>query len=46
MEIWDLYDKDKNMVGLTHQIGKESEIPNGMYHLAVEIWTIMRIKYS
>ena len=35
-EIWDLYDKNKNLVGKTHERGKW--IPNGFYHLVVHVW--------
>ena len=36
MELWDLYDKDKNLVGKTHQRGVW--IPDGYYHLVVHVW--------
>jgi len=38
-EIWDLYDINKNKTGIQHERGKESLIPEDMYHLVVEIWT-------
>ena len=39
-EIWDLVDKDKNKIGTTYERNCGTPIPKGMYHLAVEIWTI------
>ena len=36
MELWDLYDKDKNLTGKTHQRG--TWIEDGYYHLAVHVW--------
>lgn len=36
MEIWDLYDKDKNLTGKTHE--RETEIPDGFFHLVVHAW--------
>ena len=36
MEIWDLYDKNKNLTGKTHERGKW--IKDGYYHLVVRAW--------
>lgn len=36
MELWDLYDVKRNLVGITHERGKE--IPDGLCHLVVHIW--------
>lgn len=37
-EIWDLYDKDKNLIGKTHERGKP--LSNGEYNLVVEVWVV------
>ena len=36
MELWDLYDVNRNLTGKTHERGKL--IPEGFYHLVVHIW--------
>ncbi len=36
MEIWDLYDENKNKTGKTHIRGEN--IPDGFYHLVVNVW--------
>ena len=36
MEIWDLYDENRNPVGHTHIRG--NVIPEGCYHLVVHVW--------
>ena len=36
MELWDLYDKDRNLTGKTHQRG--TWIEDGYYHLVVHVW--------
>ncbi len=36
MEVWDLYDKNKNITGKTCVRGED--IPDGYYHLVVHIW--------
>ncbi len=36
MELWDLYDKDKNLTGKTHERG--TWIEDGYYHLVVHVW--------
>ena len=35
-ELWDLYDKDRNLVGRFHERGEN--IPDGYYHLVVHVW--------
>ena len=39
-EKWDLIDINKNKTGITHERNSGMSIPKGMYHLAVEIWTM------
>ena len=36
MELWDLYDKNKNLTGKIHERGKLIE--GGYYHLVVRVW--------
>ncbi|MEC5425520.1 NUDIX domain-containing protein [Virgibacillus sp. C22-A2] len=36
MELWDLYDIDRNKLGLTHLRG--IPLPKGRYHLVVHVW--------
>ena len=36
MELWDLYDENRNPIGMEHMRG--SEIPDGCYHLVVHVW--------
>ena len=36
MELWDLYDQNRNPIGKTHIRGEE--IPEGCYHLVVHVW--------
>ncbi len=36
MEIWDLYDENRNQIGQTHIRGEE--LPDDAYHLVVHIW--------
>ncbi len=36
MEKWDLYNKNRELTGLTHVRG--NIIPNGYYHLVVHVW--------
>ena len=38
MELWDLYDENRNLIGKTHIRGEA--LDKGLYHLVVEIWTI------
>ncbi|GEM_PF-96186 len=35
-ELWDLYDKDRNLTGET--IKRGSMIPDGLYHLVITVW--------
>ncbi len=37
-EIWDLYDKDKQKTGDVIERNRIAEIPDGSYHLAVDVW--------
>lgn len=37
-EIWELVDINKEKTGVIHERGKEASIPEGMYHLVVEVW--------
>lgn len=36
MELWDLYDENRNPIGREHIRG--NEIPDGCYHLVVHVW--------
>lgn len=36
MELWDLYDENRNFTGRDHVRGEK--IPDGYYHLVVEVW--------
>ena len=36
MELWDLYDENKNVTGKIHERGKL--VPEGFYHLVVHVW--------
>ncbi len=36
MELWDLYDRDRNLLGRTHVRG--DLLGDGEYHLAVHVW--------
>lgn len=36
MELWDLYDKNRNPIGREHIRG--NEIPDGCYHIVVHVW--------
>ena len=38
-EKWELVDINKNKTGLIHERGKEKSIPEGMYHVVVDVWT-------
>lgn len=38
MEIWDLYTKNKELVGIDHERGKP--LPEGLYHLVVHVWIV------
>jgi len=38
-ELWELVDREKKKTGVIHERGKVEFIPEGMYHLVVEIWT-------
>ena len=36
MELWDLYDRDRNLTGLSQIRGEP--IPEGRYHLVAHVW--------
>lgn len=36
MELWDLYNENRELLGIDHVRGKE--LPKGCYHLVVDIW--------
>lgn len=36
MELWDLYDEQRRLVGTDHVRGKE--LPDGCFHLVVHVW--------
>ncbi len=38
-EIWELVDGQKNKTGILHERAYSEQIPNGLYHIVVEIWT-------
>lgn len=38
-EKWELVDINKNKTGVIHERGQENSIPEGMYHLVVDVWT-------
>lgn len=40
MEIWDLLDKDRQPLGITHPRGQQYPLPPNTYHLAVSIFTL------
>ena len=37
---WDLYDKDFKFVGKTIEESRNDEIPDGLYHMTVNVWII------
>ncbi len=40
MELWDLLDKDRNPLGVTHPRGRQYPMPRGTYHLVVTVFTV------
>ncbi|MDO4764805.1 MAG: NUDIX domain-containing protein [Eubacteriales bacterium] len=38
MELWDLFDENRNALGKTHERGKP--LSNGEYHIVTDIWTV------
>ena len=40
MEIWDLMDKDRNPLGVTHPRGQQYPLPPHTYHLAVSVFVV------
>lgn len=39
-EIWDLYDRYKDLTGETWERNSHEPIPHGRYHIIVSIWTV------
>ena len=37
-EVWELVDANENITGVTLERGTATPIPQGMYHIAVDIW--------
>ena len=42
MELWDLLDKDRNPLGLTHPRGRQYPMPPHTYHTVVSVFTVDR----
>ena len=40
MELWDLLDKDRNSLGITHPRGRQYPMPRGTYHTVVSVFTV------
>ena len=40
MELWDLLDKDRNPLGMTHPRGRQYPMPPHTYHTVVSIFTV------
>ncbi len=40
MELWDLLDKDRAPLGVTHPRGRQYPMPRGTYHLVVTVFTV------
>ena len=40
MEIWDLLDKDRKPVGMTHPRGRQFPMPPHTYHMVVSVFTV------
>ena len=40
MELWDLLDKDRNPLGITHPRGRQYPMPRGTYHTVVSVFTV------
>ena len=40
MEFWDLLDKDRNPLGITHPRGRQYPMPRGTYHTVVSVFTV------
>ena len=39
MELWDLLDKDRNPLGITHPRGRQYPMPPHTYHTVVSVFT-------
>lgn len=37
-EVWELVDVNENITGVTLERGTATSIPQGMYHIEVDIW--------
>ena len=37
-ELWELVDDKRRKTGLLHERGSNKAIPNGMFHIAAEVW--------
>ena len=42
MELWDLLDKDRNPLGITHPRGRQYPMPPHTYHTVVSVFTVDR----
>ena len=40
MELWDLYDRDRAPLGITHPRGRQYPMPTGTYHTVVTVFTV------
>ncbi len=40
MELWDLLDKDRRPLGVTHPRGRQYPMPRGTYHVVVTVFTV------
>ena len=40
MELWDLFDKDRNPLGITHPRGRQYPMPPHTYHTVVSVFTV------
>ncbi len=40
MELWDLLDKDRRPLGVTHPRGRQYPMPKGTYHTVVTVFTV------
>ena len=38
-EIWELVDERKRKTGILHERSRSEQIPRGLFHIVVEIWT-------
>ena len=40
MALWDLYDRDRAPLGITHPRGRQYPMPTGTYHTVVTVFTV------